>query len=685
MKTKTKKTARKTKPARRARPAAKRSRVSSKAAPEKPVPAKAKTAAALKILRGLVKQQPRALRRLGKSIFVKVPLYEAKRRYSCAYVNRALFERLVPGSGSLSTAEMGEAVAAAFNTTIEPKNGTGKRAGFAYADRQYDPLNLSLSGNEGSGRAYYAGSVFNVKGEKTPLAKSKQRRFSDGLLEMERAIWETQIANALQGSISTGLSEVLAILDLNEQCNVIWRDHTVKRAKIIRVDESGALDRVTHLFRRKRPLSAKRLSATARAYGRLEADKFAERILHGSWSAGNISLDGHLIDFDTVCALKGRAPQYSFTRWHYHNYFGHEIHGQLEILKALAADRRVNAGKTPFEALKTEAQEALRERLLARFAGLMGFTDVERLSHHYRRELEPLVALWGELARKTYKKPDYLSVKTAPSALMHVFDFSALFRAYPLQRRLGRFTPEAAIHLMTGNTLLKDPLREEPDACPMDLPVQREHRDRVHGVIGEHFVTAREHFQLLQIATLSFVKKYDALHRKITTETHADPLDLERRAWLVNEDRLYMFPSYTASFALAEHAPPFAPQTLQGLIEGLILAGARDNGHQLSDIRLFELGILFTLLDGRGFHRIGFSFFDADTLANTVSISAKNSKYKLSGKEDVPALPHTLWSPKTDNSELLAHFNRESCLHISKWEIAFPRQRPLPLKEILQS
>ena len=617
--------------------------------------------AAEKAAEKLMKTPPGAVKRLGAKVFMKVPLYRAKRQYKVAYINYPLFRKLFAPRGNVSQEAAAAIVQRQFNTTIEKERSTGEKVGTAFCDRQYDPLGLSLSGNLGSGRAYYIGKCFNIKGEKTPLAISEQRRFSDGLLEMERAIWETAVANALQGSISTGLNNVLAILDMDEECSVIWRDQPVRRAKIIRIDEGGELDRITHLFLAKKPLRKKALLACATAYGVLEADKFAERILHGSWSPGNISLKGHLIDFDTVCALKGRTPQYSFTRWHYQNRFGFEIHGQLEILKALAADRRVNADKVPFDALKDAAFAALQQRLTRKFLTLMGFRDDDKTLKAYAAELQELTDLWSELSRKTFRRPKHFSVKLAESLSLHVFDFSAFFRLYPLQKRGGGFDPAAAIRLLCGNGFLKSMPGEK-----LTTPVQFEFTAKLDGVIGEHFVATPQDMQLLQIAALRFVKLYDRLHQKILAETRADALDVEARAYVVNEDRGYMFPAFTPTYTIAQNHPPFPPQVMQGLVETTIRASRRvageSRGGYISDIRLFREGFSYHLLDGKGRFQAGFRFFESQDLARFGWISRKGARYKVAERHG----RHDLLSVKMDNSELLqnltAHNDRAIAL-----------------------
>lgn len=617
--------------------------------------AKRKPSVADKRAEKLLKTPPGAMKRLGKSVFLKVPLYKAKRQYKIAYINYPLFRKLFGIKGSLPVAKAREMLLRLFNTTIEKERGAGDQVGDAWVDRQFDPLGLSLSGNLGSGRAYYVGKCFNIKGEKTPLAISDQRRFSDGLLEMERAIWETGVANGLQGAISTGLNSVLAILDMDEECEVIWRDAPVRRAKIIRVDEGGELDRITHLFLATKPLRKKALRDCAKAYGVLEGDKFAERILHGSWSPGNISLKGHLIDFDTVCATKGRAPQYSFTKWHFQNHFGFEIHGQLEILKAIAADRKINADKVPFEELKAIALSALQERMVRRFFGLMGFKDDDKTFKAYRTELQELAELWAELSRKTYYRPDSFSVKEISSLSLHVFDCSAFMRVYAIQKRHGLFTPASAMQLLLHNAFLKPEAGKE-----YTLPVQIEYLGKLRGMIGEHFVGSEGELQLLQIAALRFIKRYDALFERILRETKAKHTDVEARAYALNEDRFYMFPTFTPTYAIAQNHPPFPAPVMQEMVETVIAATRREAGEsgqpRMTDICLYREGYSYNLLDGKGGFQTGIHFFEKQDLSSFTAMSKKHSEFKVVKRQGKTGL----LTQKMDNVQLLQNLNEKN-------------------------
>ena len=133
--------------------------------------------------------KPNALDDLGEDTFVKVPLYQSKIKYEAKYINTELFKKYFNDS-NVNFEHMSKVISNEFSTTIDKKKSNGKIIGYAYIDKQYDPLKISMSGNLGSGRAYYQGDVFNIKGEKTPLAISEREEYSNGVLEFEKSIFE---------------------------------------------------------------------------------------------------------------------------------------------------------------------------------------------------------------------------------------------------------------------------------------------------------------------------------------------------------------------------------------------------------------------------------------------------------------------------------------------------------------
>lgn len=612
---------------------------------------------------------PGAVTRLGHDVFVEVPLYKSKRSCRPVYINRAAYRAIFTPAHDPSWEEMSQTLTTLFSTTIEAEHGTGEIVATAYADRQSDPLDLSLSGNLGSGRAYYAGQIFNIKGERTPLATATKKQFSDGFLEMERAIWETLVANGLQGAISTGLNGVLAIIDMDDTCTVGWRDKPVKRAKVIRLDD-GCLDRVTHLFYKPRPLSHDQLHETAACYGRLEADKFCQRIVHGTWSPGNISLRGHLIDFDTVCATKGRGPVYSSTRWYHQNRFGFEHGGQATILGALADHVGINQDRASADDLHATMQAALHTQTALNFLELMGFNEAVNIYSRHKDDIDALCALWQELARKAYACADAFLLKDTRAHHVHVFDTALFMATYPLTLRDGSFNAADMMPLMMDDSLADDLL--EPQTQKELSEIEQQHQDAVDAVIGDHMVASHDARDMLALAALGFIKKYDRLFRAILAASAQDLMQVEAQALARNEDRRTLFPALTASFRLAENKDARSARHLDAIVTALVESCRRDDRLAIRHA-VYDEGAFCIVLDGQGQHRLRFTAYDKNT--QTTEIEWENETFTLDENGlSLPRSNHLLWPVLTREGSL--HMPEISIYsqieHIEKRRLATP-------------
>lgn len=600
---------------------------------------------------------PDAVKRLGDGVFVKVPLYQSQHTCRPIYINRAAYMEIFAPSSEPTWADMAQTLGILFSTTIEPEHARGEAVATAYVDRQSDPLDLSLSGNLGSGRAYYAGACFNIKGERTPLATAPKKQYSDGFLEMERAMWETLVGNGLQGAISTGLNGVLAIIDMDDTCTVGWRDHPVKRAKVIRLD-NGCLDRVTHLFQSPRALGRDALHATAASYGRLEADKFCQRIEHGTWSPGNISLAGHLIDFDTVSATKGRGPLYSSTRWYYQNRFGYEHAGQATILDALAQDATINRDNVSAADLRATLYDTLARQTALNFIALMGFDHAETLYQGHSTEVSALCTLWQEIARKAYDCPDAFILKDTRAHHAHVFDTSLFMATYPLLRRLGQFDAAAALQAMMDDNWADTLMEEVPPSTLSEI--ERQHQDAVDDVIGEHLVGDVETRDMLSFAALSFIKKYDRLFQQLLQASGQDAGMIEAHALSRNEDRRTLFPALTATFRLAENAAHRSDEKLDSIMTSMVEScRQRDQaGAPVMRHAVYEEGHFYIALDGQGQHHLRFTAHIGH--AQPTEIKWKNETIALDGAG---------YSAPRDNALLLPILTRTAPLQMPETSI----------------
>ncbi len=619
---------------------------------------------------------PEAVARLGACVFHEVDLYASELPYTPLYINKVLYESYIGPAASWE--EMATKVTSLFSVTLSPPEGA-QPIGTAYVDYQSDPLGLGMGkGNKGSGRAFYLGKHFNIKGEKTPLCISADPRFSDGIVDLERAVWEAMLSNILHHDFSTPVPPVLAILDRHEACFVRKRRVRGRRALIVRIDD-GTLDRVSHVFFRPTPHSATQLTKTAEKLGRQEAEKFAHRILHGAWSTGNIGMEGNVLDFDTLCAVKGRVAQYSSGQYHAETYFGHEYKGQLRILETLAATPAINADAVAGDTLKNTCIASFDASLAQLLVLLSGHEDVGGIAALNSEALARLTASFYALSQKFYPKYDMMDLRHANSSRIHVFDFSAFFRAYPLLKRLNRFTPEDAVELMMHTSLLPDEMAEEK--ATFDYAHDREfYEEHARPAIGAHAV--RNDIALISARkkALNFVSAYDALFSTVED----DALRTEARAYMLNEDRLYAIPAFTPSYIMSvrRHQPP---HVFNALLSAFIEANLRMPVTCLrANTRFFIEGYFTTELDGQGHHRHCLTLWDTTTLHNTTDATIAIDGVSLPATVEIQGNSARLITNYQDNTALLPTLPRDSSLLIYRFSYSIAGQE-YPLVDYLES
>ena len=148
-------------------------------------------------------------------------VYEAKEKYNVIYINENLYEEIFKEKYNWESASI--KIENMFSVTLDRKNSNGVQIGQGFADMQKDPFGIALSNNLGSGRAFFYGTNFNIKGEKTKLATSPKAIYSNGKYALSAAIKETVISNILAKDFIVSPFESLAILDKKEKYNSNFR------------------------------------------------------------------------------------------------------------------------------------------------------------------------------------------------------------------------------------------------------------------------------------------------------------------------------------------------------------------------------------------------------------------------------------------------------------------------------
>ena len=398
-----------------------------------------------------------------------------------------------------------------------------------WVDRQTDPLRIAMEGNAGSGRAAYVGQNKNLKGiGQTSLATSKNPNHSNGGLDLANATWEMLGSNMVATNLVTGGSRVTGMYLRGDLVSVSWTDKKLKAAVIERVDDGGTLDRVTHLFERNSPLSKQKILRMASQFGRQDAEKFMERIVHGAWSAGNISPEGHMIDFDTVSSVRGRSPQYTLTGKWLGNIFGLESVGQLILLKSVV-EHSINADKVTYREVQNSFYKARTELMNNRFADFMGIQShhTEGFNYANRHQLQGLVRRFEKLSRLMY--PNFSAMaKWLPEADQNaVFDFSKFMRFYPLWK----------IHGLTGPQMLAEMINPKNFEQRLSEYVA----DDVVKALDNQGLVIRDQkaFDNAQNEVLQFIQDYDAILSPRLKDPH-QIFGIIANAYRVNEDRLYL-------------------------------------------------------------------------------------------------------------------------------------------------
>lgn len=603
--------------------------------------------------------KPNALDDLGEDTFVKVPLYQSKIKYEAQYINTELFKKYFNDS-NVNFEHMSKVISNEFSTTIDKKKSNGKIIGYAYIDKQYDPLKISMSGNLGSGRAYYQGDVFNIKGEKTPLAISELEEYSNGVLEFEKSIFETVASNSLYNDTSIKLSPILAILDIKEPCKVSWKKKTCKRAKIIRINIDGSLNRITHIFQCKKQLSANEIKNTAKAFGEQEGEKFLQRIEHGAWSAGNISSKAHMIDFDTVCAVKYRAPQFSFCIWFFENYFGYEHYGQAKILKSLANSKEINIENVSYKELSKIMFKARENYILNNFSKLMGFNYIDK---KHLKSIKKLYKLFDELSRKCYPNPEFLSCKQVECYENSPFNFSRFFRLFPILKHRNNFEIFEAYNILTEQLCQFNDF----DIKNFDRTNKNNkfYYNHVLQKINKNFIHSFDEYLKLSKKCILFIELYNKFYEKLLNDKTINKNEIELNAYKYNEDRKYLFMPNTIGGFLDKKANEYTSYQMHRAISLGIFSNKRNIEHKFlnltpADVTILNEGFFAVLLNKNGQHKLSLNLYKdmLDINENDFfEIKINNKKYAVNKVEINEII--SIQTDFIDNHMLLPNFYKK--------------------------
>lgn len=457
-------------------------------------------------------------------------VYEAREKYNVVYINENLYEEIFNERYDWKIAST--KIADMFSITLDKEKSSGNKIGKGFADMQEDPFGIALSNNLGSGRAFFYGSNFNIKGEKTKLATSPKSIYSNGKYALSATIKETVISNILSKDFVIPTFESLAILEkkekynfleefLDEDDNIRIREFYLPCAIEIRYYKEKELYRISNSIINKDIYTEEKIKKLAEKIGKIEANKFADRFLHGSWSSGNTTTDGNLIDFDTSTFVVSRFPQYSNTFKYKSNFFGYEIEGQKLMINSIIDKMEF----TDSENLKKEVNfiidDTYDKEFKKRFCDLIGL-DYDIHYKLFSEDIDYLCEKFDNLSRKFV--PNYYATNISENCdeLTFLFDFSNFFQKYLIKKDVEDYNIFSGMQLLLNNPeeLLYDKIGFI--------------KEKIEDFFKEEIVR-NTNKDLYLIEAMKFVQKYDELFSKVSGIE-----GIKLKQYIVNSERSYI-------------------------------------------------------------------------------------------------------------------------------------------------
>lgn len=461
-------------------------------------------------------------------------VYQAKEKYNVIYINSKLYAEIFKEKYEWQTAK--QRIIDMFSIALDEEKSNKQIVGKAYSDKQLDPTGIALSGNLGSGRAFFYKNCFNIKGDKTKLATAPKDIYNNGKYALSAAIKETVIANILVDDFIIPTFETLAILDKKERFDFedeyMDADDVIRKEVYnlpcsieIRVNKEKELYRISNSLINKDKYTINELEDFCEKLAKIEANKFCDRFLHGSWSVGNISIDGNLIDFDTATFVKGRYPQYSNTNKYKSNYFGYELLGQKLMIKSILDYENIeNANKIETN-LDDLMNEKYKENMKIRFCDLIGL-NYNLHYKKYNKYIDSLYEKFNVLSRKFL--PNYYETNVAENSgdITYLFDFSKFFQKYLITKK------DYKNNILLGmKLLLNDTEYIEYEKIGMI-------KEKIQEFFYENIVDEKNIDNSINNA-MDFIEEYDELFNLISKETELSNIKVKQ--YIINANRNYLY------------------------------------------------------------------------------------------------------------------------------------------------
>lgn len=493
-------------------------------------------------------------------------VYKAKENYNVVYINSKLYEEIFNEKYEWKTAK--EKMSTMFSITLDKEKSNKEVIGKAYSDKQLDPTGMALSGNLGSGRAYFYDRNFNIKGDKTKLATSPKSIYSNGKYALSASIKETIIANILAKDFTIPTFETLAILETKERFDFVdeyMDSNDIIKSKTynlpcsieIRVNKEKELYRISNSLINKDEYTTEKLENLCKKLAKIEANKFCDRFLHGSWSVGNISIDGNLIDFDTATFVKGRFPQYSNTNKYKSNYFGYELLGQKLMVKSILDNMNIE------NILEDIMNKEYERNMKIKFCDLIGL-DYNLHYQKYSKYIDNLYEKFNILSRKFIPNYYETNVVEDNGDITYLFDFSKFFQKYLICKKENKNNMLLGMKLILNDT---EYIEYEKVGMIKEKVEEFFKEDLVYKDTMDYYINN----------AMDFVQEYDELFNELNNEL--DISNIKLKQYVINADRNYLYGNKNiyGELSYIYDTNQIDSNTLNTIINALIKTNIRNN------------------------------------------------------------------------------------------------------------
>ncbi len=464
---------------------------------------------------------------------IKHTVYQAKQNYKLIFVNKKLYEKIFNEQYNESSKQKLEEM---FSITLEEKMSNGEVIGEGFADLQKDDSGISLSGNLGSGRAFFYGKNFNIKGERTSLATSKDIYYSDGKMCLPAALKESVFANIIAKDFDPSCFQTLAVFDknrsyiyrqqfLNENDEVVDEYFKLKEAIEVRYYDKEQFFRISNKIANEKPFEESEIKLLCENIGKMEAYKFIARFLHGSWSAGNLTTNGNMLDFDTACFVEGRNPQFSNTNKYKASYFGYEILGQKMLIKNII-DYDLKLGvDISYDKSEQLIDISYKENVMKYFCDILGLD----YKAHYSKNKELIDEMFYHfniLSRQFLPNYYELNVNAKYVNNTYIYNFSRFFQKFLLKMNKNDYILQAL-------SLLLAPTKS----------IEYEKVGKIKDIIQENFADILiEDDENLAFKTFKEITDFANLTIKLYSNFNVEEIEkIKLKSYVVNFDRHYLY------------------------------------------------------------------------------------------------------------------------------------------------